>query len=344
MTTAFFTDEQFSVHTLQGHPEHAGRLEAVIRLYREKGIWEQVYRVAASPATDEQLLRVHTAHHLDVLKSVSRLDHPAMLEMDTYVVPASYELARMAAGGVIAVVDAVLRGEADNGIAAVRPPGHHATPARAMGFCLLSNVAIAARHARAVHHLERVAIVDFDVHHGNGTQDALYNDPNILFMSSHQSPLYPGTGAIHEIGSGAGKGFTANAPLAPGVGDEGIQELYEKFLWPLMRRFQPQLILVSAGFDAHWRDPLANLMFTLTGFDHITRELLHMAQEFCNGKIVFVMEGGYDLEVLSHGWLNIAHALLGSSEVSDPVGVYRQSRGLPPGLLQRLLEIHELAI
>ncbi len=305
MTTAFFTDEQFSVHTLQGHPEHAGRLEAVIQLYREKGIWEQVYRVAASPATDEQLLRVHTAHHLDVLKSVSRLDHPAMLEMDTYVVPASYELARLAAGGVIAVVDAVLRGEADNGIAAVRPPGHHATPARAMGFCLLSNVAIA---------------------------------------SSHQSPLYPGTGAIHEIGSGAGKGFTANAPLAPGVGDEGIQELYEKFLWPLMRRFQPQLILVSAGFDAHWRDPLANLMFTLTGFDHVTRELLHMAQEFCDGKIVFVMEGGYDLEVLSHGWLNIAHALLGSSEVSDPVGAYRQSRGLPPGLLQRLLEIHELAI
>ncbi|MBZ0309540.1 MAG: histone deacetylase [Anaerolineae bacterium] len=341
MTTAFFTNERFSLHTLQGHPEHAGRLEAVIRLYKEKVVWEHLFQVTAVPATEEQLLRVHTPRHLEVLKSVNR---PAMLEMDTYVVPESYELARLAVGGVLAVVDSVMRGDAANGIAAVRPPGHHATPARAMGFCLLSNIAIAARHARAAHSLERVAVVDFDVHHGNGTQDALYDDPTILFMSSHQSPLYPGTGAVHEIGRGAGKGFTANAPLPPGVGDTGIQELYEKFLWPLLRRFQPQLILVSAGFDAHWRDPLANLMFSLTGFDHITRELIKMAEELCDGKIIFVMEGGYDLEVLSHGWLNVASALLGSSEISDPIGSYRQSHDLPPELLQTLLTIHGLTV
>lgn len=341
MTTAFFTDERFSLHTLQGHPEHAGRLEAVIRLYKEKGVWEHLFRVAASPATEEQLLRVHTSRHLEVLKSVIQ---PAMLEMDTYAVPESYELARLAVGGVLAVVDSVLRGDANNGIAAVRPPGHHATPARAMGFCLLSNIALAARHARAAHALERVAVVDFDVHHGNGTQDALYDDPTVLFMSSHQSPLYPGTGAVHEIGRGAGKGFTANAPLPPGVGDAGMQELYEKFLWPLLRRFQPQLILVSAGFDAHWRDPLANLTFSLGGFDYISRELIKMAEEFCSGKIIFVMEGGYDLEVLSHGWLNVANALLGSSKVSDPIGSFRQSRDLPPELLHNLLTIHGLSV
>lgn len=341
MTTAFFTNERFSLHTLQGHPEHAGRLEAVIRLYKEKVVWEHLFQVTAVPATEEQLLRVHTPRHLEVLKSVNR---PAMLEMDTYVVPESYELARLAVGGVLAVVDSVMRGDAANGIAAVRPPGHHATPARAMGFCLLSNIAIAARHARAAHSLERVAVVDFDVHHGNGTQDALYDDPTILFMSSHQSPLYPGTGAVHEIGRGAGKGFTANAPLPPGMGDAAIRELYEKFLWPLLRRFQPQLILVSAGFDAHWRDPLANLMFSLTGFDHITRELIKMAEELCDGKIIFVMEGGYDLEVLSHGWLNVASALLGSSEISDPIGSYRQSHNLPPELLQTLLTIHGLTV
>lgn len=339
MTTAFFTDERFSAHTLQGHPEHAGRLESVIKLYKSEGVWDKLFRVAATPATDEQILRVHTPKHIERLQLIERLDQPTFFEADTYVVPESNELARVAAGGVIAVVDEVIHGKAENGIAAVRPPGHHATPTRAMGFCLLSNIAIAAR---AVHNIDRIAIVDYDVHHGNGTQDALYEDPSILFMSSHQSPLYPGTGAIGEIGTGAGKGFTANVPLPPGTGDEGIREVYEKFLWPLLRRFQPQLILVSAGFDAHWRDPLANLLFSLKGFDHISRELLKMAQELCGGKIVFVMEGGYDLEVLSHGWLNIANMLLGSQQVSDPVGTYRGGKSLPAGYLDTLLNIHHL--
>lgn len=343
MTTAFFTDERFAIHTLQGHPEHAGRLQAIMNLYKKTGIWEKLFRVAAVAATEEQILKVHTPRHLEKLKSISRLDQPALLEADTYVVPESYELATLAAGGVMAVVDEVMRGTAGNGIAAVRPPGHHATPNRAMGFCLLSNIALAARYAREQFKIDRIAIVDFDVHHGNGTQDALYDDPTILFMSSHQSPLYPGTGAMQEIGTGAGKGFTANTPLPPGVGDEAFKELYAQFLWPLMRRFQPQLMLVSAGFDAHWRDPLANLNLTLTGFDYLSRELIKMADELCGGKIVFVMEGGYDLEVLSCGWLNIANALLGSSEISDPIGAGRGSKNLPSGYLETLLKIHHLS-
>jgi len=265
-----------------------------------------------------------------------------MFDSDTYALPQSYEIAKLAAGGVLTAVDAVMTGEADNGLAAVRPPGHHATPERAMGFCLLSNIAIAARHAQDQYDIKRVMIVDFDVHHGNGTQDVFYEDGSVLFISTHQYPFYPGTGDLRETGIGAGKGTTINIPLGHGHGDTSYRQIYESILWPAARRFQPELILVSAGFDAHFIDPLAMMQLTHDGYAHLTRELIRMAEEVCDGKIVFVMEGGYDLPALAHGMRNVAHALLGEEEISDPYGNIAKKESDAQSIIEAVQELHGL--
>ncbi len=243
-----------------------------------------------------------------------------LISPDTYFGPSSFEIARLSAGGVIQAIDAVLSGRANNALAAVRPPGHHALQATAMGFCLLGNVAIAVRHAQAVHGLDRILIVDYDVHHGNGTQDMLYEDPHSLFLSTHQFPFYPGTGDLYETGTGDGAGFTVNIPLNAGHGDNSYRAVYKEIVWPVAERFKPQLVIVSAGFDAHWKDPLAEMRLSLHGYDHLSRELIAIAERFCDGKIVFVTEGGYNLEALAHGVRNIALALLADDEISDPLG------------------------
>jgi acetoin utilization deacetylase AcuC-like enzyme len=267
-----------------------------------------------------------------------------MLDPDTYLLPVSYQVACLSAGGALAAVDAVLGKQADNALAVIRPPGHHATPNRAMGFCLFNNVALAARHAQAVYdEVERVLIVDYDVHHGNGTQDAFYEDGSVLYISTHQYPYYPGTGALQDIGSGPGRGATINMPLRAGTGNEGFKLLYERVLWPAARRFRPDLILVSAGFDAHWADPLAMLQLDLRGYAHLTRELVGMAGELCEGRVVFALEGGYALDVLSHGVLNVAYALLGRDTVLDPVGEVDMPGHPTDDLVAALLDLHELA-
>jgi acetoin utilization deacetylase AcuC-like enzyme len=344
MSTAFYTEERFSQHTIDGHPEHAGRLEAVIQLLKAQGVFEKLRHVEAQPASDAQILSIHTQRYLDMLAKTAQIPGGTQLGLDTYIVPQSYELARLAAGGVIAVTEAVWRGDTDNGIAAVRPPGHHATPTMGMGFCLLSNVAIAARSLVQNQGAERIAIIDYDVHHGNGTQDCLYDDPAVLLVSSHQSPLYPGTGAINETGSGKGEGFTANVPLPPGTGDDGILQIYEEFVLPVVRKFAPQLLIISAGFDAHWVDPLAQTQLSLSGYDALARTLIGLAEEVCEGKIVFVMEGGYDLQALSHGWLNIANTLLRNEvALSDPHGSAPFERPLPGSLIDQLCDVHRIA-
>jgi acetoin utilization deacetylase AcuC-like enzyme len=285
---------------------------------------------------------VHDQRYLDALASTAQLPFTSHMGTDTYITPDSYDLAQLAVGGVIAIVDSVMNGEITNGMACIRPPGHHARPQHGMGFCLLNNIAITARHALKTHHLERVAIVDFDVHHGNGTQDALYDDPQVLFISSHQSPFYPGTGAINQIGSGDGTGFTINIPVPAGTGDASLKGLYDEIVAPALRRYKPQLLLVSAGFDAHFVDPLAELQLSLMGYDYLTRLLIGLANELCDGRIVFVMEGGYDLTVLSYGWLNIANALLGKAQVSDPLGLPPYERSPASALLEQLKVIHQL--
>jgi acetoin utilization deacetylase AcuC-like enzyme len=301
-----------------------------------------LWRVEPEPVGDDLIATVHTERLINMLHWIEQQNEDVWFDGDTYTVPGSVEIARLAAGGVVRAVDAVLKGEAANGLAAVRPPGHHALAGRGMGFCILGNVPIAARFAQQQHGLSRVMIVDYDVHHGNGTQDMFFEDDSVLFISSHQSPFYPGSGLIHEIGAGRGKGYTLNIPLQGGHGDASYAALYRDVIWPAARRFKPELILVSAGFDAHWTDPLAMMRLSLTGYAHLTRELIGMAEELCGGKIVFALEGGYNLEALAHGVRNIAHALLGQDEISDPLGARSGQEPDVAPLIDRLRQIHSL--
>jgi acetoin utilization deacetylase AcuC-like enzyme len=346
--TAYVTHTDYKIHNAPGaHPEHAGRIQAVWDVFEESGILPDLQHTSSVPATVEQLARVHHPKYIEHVEEAAKVaaDEPhraVLLDPDTYVCPESYHVGRLSAGGVVAAVDAVLSGQADNALAVVRPPGHHATPTRGMGFCLFSNIAVGARHAQTYDGIERVMIVDYDVHHGNGTQDVFYDDPSVLFISSHQYPFYPGTGAWNEIGEGDSRGTTVNIPLRVGTGSEGFALLYEQVLWPIACRFKPDMILVSAGFDAHWVDPLAGLHLDLDGYAYVTRELIRMADELSSGRIVFVMEGGYDLDALSHGMLNVAYALQGRSTLSDPLGPAELPQQDVSDLVTKLRKLHNL--
>jgi acetoin utilization deacetylase AcuC-like enzyme len=341
MPTGYVFDEIFTKHNLSGHPENARRLTAVMDYLAAANLLPAIIPVPVRPASREELLRCHHPRHLQLVEETSR-GGGGMLDPDTYTNEFSYEAAVKAVGGLIDLVAAVLAGKLDNGFALIRPPGHHATYNRAMGFCLLANVALAARAARFDYGLERVAIIDFDVHHGNGTQAILDEDPSILFVSSHQYPYYPGTGALGEIGRGEARGTKVNLPLKPYVGDAGFQQLYGEVVFPLLRRFQPELILVSAGFDAHWDDPLASLGLSLTGYHWLARSLVDLAGELCAGRIVFTLEGGYNLQVLAPGVGNVFRVLLGQAELDDPLGLSPWPEPDVVGLLAELKRSHNL--
>ena len=292
---ALFADPVFLGHDPgPGHPERADRLRAVARAL-DAPEFAGLDRRAAPAATRAELERVHTPAHVDrVLAAVPREGY-ARIDGDTVVSPGSRAAALAAAGAVRAAVDAVAGVAARRAFCAVRPPGHHAEPDRAMGFCLFDNAAIGAAHALAAHGVERVAIVDFDVHHGNGTQAAFANDPRALFASSHQSPLYPGTGAASETGIGN----LVNMPLPAGTGGAGFRAAWERAALGRLAAFHPQLVVVSAGFDGHRRDPLAGLELEAGDFAWITRRLCEIADESCAGRVVSTLEGGYDLDALA---------------------------------------------
>lgn len=342
MTTAYVTHPRYVEHHLPEHPEHAGRIRAVWKRLGEDGLIGQLQPVEAPPASREQILAVHEAGYFSLLEGTANLKHTARLDADTYVNPASFEIALLAAGGAVAAVDAVMGGAADNALAVVRPPGHHAVAGRGMGFCLFNNVAVAARHAQRAYGLQRVAIVDYDVHHGNGTNDIFYADPSVLFVSLHQYPLYPMSGLAEETGAGAGQGFTVNLPMPAGCGDSGYARAFSELVEPAIDRFQPELLLVSAGYDAHWMDPLAGMRLSLAGLAHLNDSLNRMAQRHCGGKIAYVMEGGYNLDALGYGWRNIARQLLGAAP-DDPLGP--PPAGVEPelsALLNRTRAVHRL--
>lgn len=263
MTTVYTTHPRYVDHDLPGHSEHAGRIRAVWQRLDDSGLSARMQAQEAQEVSSDLILAVHAPEYLDLLQRVSVMGRTMLLDADTYAGPDSLEIARLAAGGVVGAVDAVLAGRADNGLAAVRPPGHHAMPDHGMGFCLLGNIAIAARFAQQQYGIERVLIVDYDVHHGNGTEAMFYDDPSVLFISTHQYPLYPGTGAVTDIGAGDGAGYTINIPLPGGCGDGNYAAVFEQIVWQAAERFAPELILVSAGFDAHWSDPLAGMSLTL---------------------------------------------------------------------------------
>jgi acetoin utilization deacetylase AcuC-like enzyme len=296
MSLVVITSSRFADHvTPPGHPERVERFEAMevaLAGWRHGG----GRLVEPRPAEDTDLERIHDAGYIDSIRTLR--GRAAMLDADTFVSPESDEVARLASGAVLTGVDHVLDGPfGSRAFAAVRPPGHHAERDRAMGFCLYNNVAVGAAWARQ-RGVKRVAIVDFDVHHGNGTQRAFYDDPSILFISSHQFPFYPGTGAADEIGHGDGTGFTVNLPMEAGCVDGDFAQAYQQVTIPVLREFRPELLLVSAGFDAHQRDPLAGMRMTTEGYGLLISLLLAAADELCNGRIVFVTEGGYDTSAL----------------------------------------------
>jgi acetoin utilization deacetylase AcuC-like enzyme len=277
-----------------GHAESPARLRAVLKAL-DQDRFAVIDRVEAPRATREQLLRVHTADHVDRILSITPTDETVRLDEDTLMSPASAQAGLRAAGALVAAVDAVMKGSANRAFCAVRPPGHHATSDTAMGFCLFNNVAVAAAHALAAHGLKRVAIADFDVHHGNGTQDIFEREPRVLFLSSHQSPLYPGTGRAEE----KGVGNIINAPLSAGDGSYEFRELWDGVLLPRLHAFKPQLLLISAGFDAHRNDPLADIRLQTEDYAWITERLVDVARTHADGRVVSTLEGGYDLTALA---------------------------------------------
>ena len=310
MPIAVVDDERFDGHrAMQMHPERPERLEAGRAGLKRAVAADELVRVAARPVSDEEVLRVHTESHLRGLRDALASGW-GQIDADTFFCPESEEAAWLAAGGAVELCRAVVEGPVRRGLALLRPPGHHAVASRAMGFCLLNNIAIAAADALA-RGLSRVAIVDWDVHHGNGTQDIFYDDPRVLLVSLHQSPLYPGTGRVEERGAGAGKGTTVNLPMPPGSGPEAYGTAFRELVLPVLRGFDAELVLVSSGFDAHRRDPLANLELDADCYGAMTTALLDHVEEAGHGRLALLLEGGYDLDALEESVCAVARALQG---------------------------------
>ena len=292
MTTALITHAECLNHvTPPGHPEQVARLQAVLAALADIDL----LRVKAPLAAEADILRVHPQAHIDDLRRAAPETGWVALDADTHLSPGSLAAAYRAAGAVVRGVDMVLGGQAHNAFAAIRPPGHHAEQTLPMGFCLFGNVAIGAKHALDHHGLTRVAIVDFDVHHGNGTQALVEDDPRILFITSQQMPLWPGTGDANDTGP---HDTVLNVPLKPGTGSKQFREVYERVVFPRLDAFAPQLVLISAGFDAHADDPLAGLNLSTEDFGWVTGRLCDLADKHCQGRVVSALEGGYDLTAL----------------------------------------------
>ena len=336
-------DPLYLEHAAPGHPERPERLAAIMSYLGESGVLDRLTAIEARDATVEDLALVHSDELVARVRETAE-SGGAWLDPDTYVAPRSYEAALRAAGGVLAATDAVLDGAVGSAFCLVRPPGHHATPRRAMGFCLFNNVALAAAHALARRGLERVGVVDFDVHNGNGTQDAFYTDGRVLYFSTHQHPFYPGTGDWRETGDGPGRGAIINVPYPAGYGDDAYLLAYREVSAPALRRFQPQFLLVSAGFDAHFADPLAQMHLSTVGYYQIATLLRELADELCEGRIVLALEGGYDHTALAWSVQACFDALAGRDFAPDPLGLGPALRVPDPsGLIARIRELHGLA-
>jgi acetoin utilization deacetylase AcuC-like enzyme len=359
LPTALIYDSAMLGHRVpEEFPEVPERLERGIALI--EGLIDEgslpagrVLRLDARPATLDELTAVHTpAYITKVQLAVERLKEqegddasPVKFATDVYISPGSYTAATLAAGASLEALDAIGEGRAHNGYALVRPPGHHARPAQAMGFCLFNNVAIAARYAQQRWGWKKVLIVDYDVHHGNGTQEMFYDDPDVVYFSTHQFPWYPGTGASSEMGDGAGKGTTINVPLPPGSGWSVYDPVFRQVLWPVADRMKPDLVLLSAGFDAHWKDPLGDMRLSNADFSDLTLEVAEIADRYCNGRLVVVQEGGYHMDAVAQCMATTLVALSGSDGIVDTLGLAppMDSRWNDEAIISALYQLHDLA-
>jgi acetoin utilization deacetylase AcuC-like enzyme len=331
--TGFVFDEHFLAHDAgmestvltrggsfelspEPHPSSVTIIRRIKEFLDKAGLTQQMISIPARPATGDELAMYHTREYIAGIRALAMGEQPqgawGEVDEETVISSGSYEAALYAAGGAMSAVDAVMRGTAQNAYALLRPPCHHAERDKAMGFCIFNNTAIAAYHARNVYGLERVMIVDWDVHHGNGTQDAFYQDAGVLFVSLHQEKWFPRLGGeLEQVGSGTGVGYTMNIPLPPGTGDRGYRAAFEQLVLPVGKQFRPQLILITAGQDASWLDPLAQMMLTMDGYRTLSRLMLSLAEEVCDGRLVMLQAGGYSAPYVPYCTVAAIEPLLG---------------------------------
>lgn len=320
-----------------GHPESPERLVSIYGMLDQSGLSAELKKVELRKAAKEEILLIHSEDHYDRIQSTQGRE--TYLDGDTPASPKSFEAALYAAGSLLEMVDQVMGGKLDSGFALIRPPGHHAERDEAKGFCLFNNIGIAAAYALANQGLKRILVADFDVHHGNGTQHSFYDTDQVLYFSTHRYPFYPGTGYFNEIGTGKGKGFTINIPLPSGMGDAEYDTIYTNALMPIAREYQPELILVSAGFDCYDQDPLGGMEVTEAGFARLGSIFLKLADELCPGKLIFGLEGGYSLEGIARCIREVLVRMLGREKPVEEMG--KPTEGFER-LLQELSKHHKL--
>jgi acetoin utilization deacetylase AcuC-like enzyme/nucleotide-binding universal stress UspA family protein len=341
INTGIVRDERYLNHlTGEGHPENRKRLEAIYTMLDEPDMVGRFASIDPRPAEREELLLLHSPEYIDKIASTADKDDFS-LTPDTHTSPGSYEAALLAAGGLFEAISKVVSGELANAFALVRPPGHHAERSRGIGYCLFNNVALGAIFAREFLGLKRILIVDFDVHHGNGTQHFFEQDPSVLFFCTHQYPHFPGTGSFTETGLGGGEGYTVNIPLGKGYGDAEFIAIFEKLLRPIALEFEPDLIIVSAGFDIHKSDPMGKMKITTKGFAGLTRSIMETADICCGGKLVFSLEGGYNLKTIGKCVKVILNELAGHTICSIPELTARASRKKFDHAFKRCRHVHK---
>ena len=341
MDTLISINRQHQHHAQSGHVERPERLDAIVSALDDASL-TTIREVPFAPARLEEAALVHDAGYLERLQT-SVAAGGGQLDPDTYVTGGSLDVALEALGGLLHLTRQVMTNNAANAFAITRPPGHHALPDQAMGFCLFGNAAIAARVAQQEYGIERVAIIDFDVHHGNGTQDIFYDDPQVLYLSTHQWPLYPGTGSITETGTGRAEGSTINVPLPAGTGDAGYIMVFDRIFAPIVSRFKPELIVLSAGYDAHWRDPLGGMHVTAAGFAAMTLRIMEWADQCCQGRLVALLEGGYDTTGLARSVLETLKILSNPNAevVSDAPDTPPQETQIE-SLIEEIIHFHRI--
>ena len=335
----YFYPEGHAAHFERGHPERPERVEVIQSALLESGLWDEYPKLPPLLLPDDLIQSIHSPAYLNLLEMTCR--RSGHLDPDTFTTPATWDLAQRAAYGAATIASAVWEGRAKRGFALTRPPGHHAMRGQGMGFCLLNNIAVAAEFLIKNHHVQRLAIVDLDLHHGNGTQDIFWSRNDVFYISTHQSPFYPGTGNVADIGSGSGEGWTANFPLPPGSGDNAFLSIMDQLIIPLLDRKNPQIILVSYGFDTHWMDPLGQLLLTADGYGILIKKLCDWADTHCEGRIALILEGGYDLNAGKACNLAVISAMLGK-EYDDPYPCPHKENNIWKSTLNQALSIWDL--